>query len=158
MPDKESRLNTLISVINHCLQWLYKCPQPWRWWLRVMATGDQCGVWNRHTTLELKSDKHNLPIHVWFFFHKPLSIMAVQGPQPRRWWLQVPAIWAQWGVWNRHTTLELTSDKQNYPKHGDFCHKPLPIIAVQCPQPRRWWLRPRATGTLCGVWNQHTMI
>ena len=35
-----------------------------------------------------------------------------------------------------------------------FCHKPLPITAVQGPQPRRCWLRTMATGAQCSVVNQ----
>ena len=49
-------------------------------------------------------------------------------------------IGAQCGVLNRSPTLELTSDKQNQAKYMDLCHKPLPMITAQGPQPQRWWL------------------
>ena len=88
------------------------------------------------------------------FGNKTLPIAAVQGPQPRRWWLLTMATGAQCGVWNRTPTLELTSDKQNQAKYMDFCHIQLPIIAVQGPQPRRWWLHTLATGSQYGAWNQ----
>ena len=54
------------------------------------------------------------------FCHKPLPIVAVQGPQPRRWWLLAMATGAQCSVVNQTTTLELMSDEQTYPKHVGF--------------------------------------
>ena len=82
------------------------------------------------------------------FCYKTLPITAVQGPQPRQWWLYTMATGAQCSVVNQPTTLELMSDEQNY---IDFCHKLLPTTAVQGPQPRPWWLRVMATGAQCGV-------
>ena len=92
------------------------------------------------------------------FCHKPLPIIVVHSSQPRRWWLLTMTTGAQCGVWNQPQMPKLTSDKQNQAKYMDFCHKPLPIIVVQSPQPRRWWLLTMTTGAQCGVWNQHTML
>ena len=80
--------------------------------LHTMATGAQSGVWNQPPTIELTSDKQNKAKYM-DFCHKPLPIIAVQSPQPRRWWLVTMATGAQYGVWNRPPMLELTSDKQN---------------------------------------------
>ena len=88
------------------------------------------------------------------FCHKPLPIIAVQGPQPRRWGLHTMATVTQCGVWNQPPTIELTLDKQNQAQYMDFCHKPLHMIAVQSPQPQRWWLLTMATGAQCSVWNR----
>ena len=69
------------------------------------------------------------------FCYKPLPITAVQGPQPRQWWLRTMATGAQCSVVNQPRTLELRSDKQNQAKCMDFCHKPLPIIGVHVNMP-----------------------
>ena len=122
-----------------------------------MAIGAQCGVLNQHAMLELTPNTQNYPQYMEFC-HKPLPIVAVQGPLPRRLWLFTMAIGNQFGVWNQPPTLELTSDKQNQAKYMDFCHKTLPIIAVQSPQPRRWWLLTMTTGAQCGVWNRLTTL
>ena len=87
----------------------------------------------------MTSDKQNQFRHMGFC-HKPLSIIAVQSPQPRGWWLCTMAIGAKCGVLYRPPTHDLTSDKQNQAKYMDLCHKPLPMIAVQGLQPQRWWL------------------
>ena len=92
------------------------------------------------------------------FCYDPLPIGAVQGHQPRRWWLLTMATGAQCGVWNGPPMLELTSDKENYPQYMDFCHNPLTIGTVQGPKPRRWWLLTMDTGAQCGVWNQPTTL
>ena len=110
-------------------------PQPRQRWLHTIATGTQCGVENQPQTLEMTSDKQNQAKYV-DFCHKPLSIIAVQSPQPQRWWLCTMATWCLKST----PTLELTLEKQNQAKYQDFCQKTLPIIVVQGPQPRRWWL------------------
>ena len=78
------------------------------------------------------------PCH--FLSHICYTIIGVPVPQPRRWWLCTIATGTQCVFFNQRKMHELTSDKQNYTQYMDFCHKPLPIIAVQGPQPRRWWL------------------
>ena len=136
-------------------------PQSRRWWVLTMATGAQCSVVNQPTTLELVSDEQNWPQYN-AFCHKPLPTMAVQGPRLRRWWLRAKDAGAQCCVWNQPRALELTSDKQNYPKHVDFCYKPSPIIAVQGPQPRRYGFVPWPLGpsvvfeinTQCSNWRR----
>ena len=66
------------------------------------------------------------------FCYSPLPIGAVQGPQPRRWWLLTMATGAQCGVWNRPQMLESTPEKQNQTKYMDFVinHGPWQLYKV----------------------------
>ena len=87
------------------------------------------------------------------FCNKPLPMIPVQSPQPRRWWLLPWPLGPSVVFEINPQMLELTSDKQNQAKYMDFCHKPLPMMAVQSPQPRRWWLLTMTTGAqwLCSM-------
>ena len=145
-----SSLNTWILVINHCLWRLYKVPSLDNGGFLPWPLGPSVVFEINPQMLELTSYKQNQAKYM-NFCHKPLPMIAVQSPQLRRWWLLTMTTGAQCGVWNQHTMLLLMSDKQNYPPYMDFCHKPLPIVAVQGPQLRRWCLRVMATGAQCGV-------
>ena len=77
-----NKTSTLISVVNHCLQWLYKVPSlddggfdPWPLGRNVVFEI------NPNARIDVGQTKLS---SMHGFCHKPLPIIAVQGPQPRR--------------------------------------------------------------------------
>ena len=103
-----------------------------------MATGAQCGVWNRQTGLNWHwTNKTSL--NTWIFV---ISYCL-------QWLYKVPSLddggFMPWPL-GPSVVFEIDKQRLNWRQTSItglnmwiFCHKTLPITAVQSPQPRRWW-------------------